>query len=161
MKKKYLYLLVATIIIAVVILLSFFHSSHSLRRELILADSLMNAKPDSVLAILNQIEDTKHLSKEEAALYALLMTQAQFKNYKPVESDSLIKIAYEYYMGSRDSLRKSQVYFYKGRIHENLKNAKEAINFYQKASVAAESIKDYDFLTLIYNRWGLLLCKQN
>lgn len=53
----------------------------------------MTEHADSALHILQKFNNPQHLYGENAALYALLMTQAQYKNYIPVENDSLIHIA--------------------------------------------------------------------
>ena len=160
MKKRYLYIMVTLMITSTVVVILFFHSSRPLRHDLILADSLMNTKPDSSLAILNRIEITKDLSKEETALYALLMTQAQFKNRRPVESDSLIKIAYKYFIPGGNSLRKAQTYLYYARVFENMDNKDAALINFQKASISALDTNNFNLLGLIYNRWGMFLQKQ-
>ena len=148
------------ILLLVGFMLIFRRESAQIRTDLLLADSLMVDKPDSALSLLQQIGDSKHLSKEENALYALLMTQAQFKNHQPPISDSLLRIAYEYYIPGNDSLRKAQTYLYQARIDENSENKTEALKNYRKASAAALPTKNYDLLALIYNRWGGLLALQ-
>ena len=71
--------------------------------ELLTADSLMNSRPDSSLALLRQISAPQKLEGADRALYALLMTQARYKNYLPLEDDSLIGIAAQYYKKKKDA----------------------------------------------------------
>ena len=156
--KKILLIVVPILLIAGFIL--FFRPSKGIDKNLVLAEQLMNDRPDSALQILEKMK-VSNLGGENRALYALLMTQAQFKNRKPVESDSLIKVAYEYYVPGDDSLRKAQTYFYQGRVDENLGKKDAALKKYQKASISVLQLGDYSFLALIYNRWGLLLRKEH
>lgn len=44
---------------------------------LLLADSLMQSRPDSSLYILEEISDSQELNRAERALYNLLTTQAK------------------------------------------------------------------------------------
>ena len=156
MRKILIYISAALVLTA---LFFFFRPKNNIQHELVLAEKVMNDHPDSALHILEKMKSSALIGENEA-LYALLMTQAQFKNQQPLTSDSLLSIAFDYYISRKDSLRKAQVYFYKGRVNEELDNKKDALNYYQKASVIAKSTNDYDFLALIYNRWGLLLCTQ-
>lgn len=65
--------------------------------QLVQADSLMQKSPDSALHFLEKIYPEKLKSLEDQAYYALLVTQAQDKNYIFQENDSLIRVAVQYY----------------------------------------------------------------
>lgn len=55
------------------------------------AERLMAERPDSAFALLQTIIEPEELTGESnRALYALLFTQAQHKNYITVDNDSLI-----------------------------------------------------------------------
>lgn len=60
------------------------------------ADSVMEEHPDSAMMILQGI-DRHSLKGNELAYYALLYTQSQVKTDIPLDSDSLIRIAYAKY----------------------------------------------------------------
>ena len=156
MQKILIYISVVLVLTA---LFFFFRPNNNIRHELVLAEKVMNDHPDSALHILEKMKSDA-LIGENQALYALLVTQAQFKNRQPPASDSLFNVAFDYYISRKDSLRKAQVYLYKGRIEERMKNESKALLFYQKASIAAVPTNNYDLLALIYNRWGILLRKQ-
>lgn len=156
MKRLGLYLLCILIFISILFV---FCLPSAIRKELVLAEGLMDSTPDSSLYILQNIPH-KELLGEDKALYALLMTQAAFKNHEPTNSDSLINIAVDYYKERKDSLRKAQSYFYKGRIDEKMGDVKGALICYQMASASAINIDNYKLLMLIYNYWGLLLRKE-
>lgn len=53
--------------------------------------------PDSALIFLESIPFPQKLSRADRALYALLLTQARYKNYITLDDDSLIKVAVDYY----------------------------------------------------------------
>lgn len=157
MKKLVLFILIVLLLACI---LYVFHTSRPVRKDLLLADSLMTEHADSSLSILQNIKTPIGLSDKNRALYALLMTQAMFKNYLSVESDSLIRIAADYYKESRDSLRKGWAFYYSARVYQNMDEEKKALDYYQKASIAASATRDYKLLDLIYNYWGLLLQKK-
>lgn len=111
------------------------------------ADSLMTERPDSALAILESIPSPQKLSRANRALYALLLTQAQHKNYVPIESDSLIKTAVDYY-GNKKSLRAAQAHYYWGAAYFDMGRTHFAVEEYLKA-IQLMPYKD-DFLAMIY-----------
>ena len=85
------------------------YQSH--KRELDLAYTLAESKPDSALAFLNRINQGK-LSDEDMAKYALIYYMAQDKSGLDVDNDSLIRIAYDWYGEHQDdSLYASSLYY--------------------------------------------------
>ena len=65
---------------------------------LVHAEECMEIHPDSALRLLKQIPHPDRLHESQQADYALLLTQAQDKNYMDsLQSDSLIRIAVDYY----------------------------------------------------------------
>ena len=66
-------------------------------QQLLKADSLMQLRPDSALNILKSISPEKLSTRADNAYYALLLTQAQDKNFVVQKDDSLIRIAVHYY----------------------------------------------------------------
>ncbi len=80
------------------------------------ADAVMESRPDSALAILEGV-DTAALDREsDKALYALLMTQAMVKTDRPIESDSLICVARDYFSEHGREFDRMRAYFYHGYI---------------------------------------------
>lgn len=74
------------------------------------ADNLMQVYPDSALKMLRQLEGSS-LNASDKARYALLLTKAQTKSNEFIGSDSIIKIAYNYYNNSGDSLEMQSAYY--------------------------------------------------
>lgn len=90
-----------------------------------LADALMTDRPDSALTLVQSI-DTTGLSQARIARYALLLTQAQDKNYIFPEGDALIRKAVEYYCGM-DNEEEIAVLYYYGNILYNNQTYNEAL----------------------------------
>ncbi len=128
--------------------------------ELLLADELMDIRPDSSLEILQSIHSPEKLASGEEAMYALLLTKAYYKNRIPVETDSLIRIAAAYFLPGNDFRNKAYTCYYLGRINQKNKNPEEAWKYYNQAAETAEKTDDYKLIKLIYNHWGILCFEQ-
>lgn len=127
--------------------------------ELLSADRLMEQHPDSALKILEGLKNTESFSSESKAFYCLLLTEAQDKNYKVHQSDSIIRIAVDYYDKSDDLLRKAKSWFYWGRVSQDLLRSEKALDCYLKALPLAEKGRFYKLLGLISNYTGDLYRK--
>lgn len=113
----------------------------------------MDIHPDSAYHSLKKM-DVKSLSHADNALYSLLLVQAMDKNDIPLESDSLILVAVDYFRNVSDSFRKAQTYYYWGRYYETQDSLKQATMLYLRASSAVEKTNGYRLATLIYNHLG-------
>lgn len=89
--------------------------------KLAAAETIMEEHPDSALAILKKI-DKRDLDQNELPLYALLMSQAMDKNYIDTDNDSLISIAYNYYLSGDDERRKMLACHYNAVVNLNARN---------------------------------------
>lgn len=130
--------------------ISFSSCSSSVKNPLLLcADSLMEARPDSALFILESISSPQKLPRADRALYALLLTQAKYKNYIPLEDDSLIKTAVEYYGDRKKSLYAAKAHYYWGATYRDMGYTSFAVEEYLTA-IRLMPVKD-DFLAMIYD----------
>ena len=114
--------------------------------RLVEADSLMASKPGKSLEILEGI-DGNRLGKRERAYYALLLSQARYRNYIEFTDDSLITEAVRYYEASGDRRNLAYAYFYAGCIAGELGDDEKDLSLTQKAAKAAEGTEDYWLLT--------------
>lgn len=101
-------------------------------RKLDLADSVMEAYPDSAMHMLKAI-DRHSLKGSEIPYYALLYTQAQVKTDVPLTSDSLISIAYAKYGADSRGDRGIRSNFYTGEVFFNREKYREAMRYYLTA----------------------------
>lgn len=111
-----------------------FSCSSSVKNPVLLsADSLMETHPDSALSILESISSPQKLTRAERAYYAVLLTQAKHKNYIPLEDDSLIKTAVEYYGDRKKSINAARAHYYLGATYREKGNVSFAVEQYMKA----------------------------
>lgn len=85
------------------------------------ADSLMQEYPDSALTILESIPHPEKLYGSDKAKYALFLTRAKTKLNIYQKSDSLIRIAVDYYDRSWNKERKMQAYYYRGCVYRDMR----------------------------------------
>ena len=122
--------------------------------RLAVADSLMATQPDSAFALLKAI-DSRELNGDDQAYFALLYTAAQYKNYDPITSDSLIDIAVGHYRSSDDYDKWLRSMIFKGAALEETGDRLGAIEWYKKAEAATDST-DYENLGYVNMRLGRL-----
>lgn len=134
-----------------------FPFNRDVETSLLIAEKQMAHQPDSALVLLQQIEHPEYFRGKNSALYALLMTQAQYKNYLPVENDSLIRVALDYFSTGKDSLRKAWTYYYMAQVCRDMHEVTKAVGYFQQAATAAEKSDNYKLQSLIYYHWGNLL----
>ena len=123
--------------------------------ELAKAEAIMYRYPDSALHILQGIQPDIPSENEQYATWALLMTQAQYKN-QIEQSDSLINIAYSYFTKHDNAQRKALALYYKGILRHESHHAEDALSFYLEATTEIEKTNDYQLGFLINSEIGLM-----
>lgn len=107
--------------------------------RLVHADSVLRSNdPDSALRLLTAIDGRQLSTDGDRAYHALLLTQAQYRCYVDITSDSTINEALDYYKrhdGEHEKL--TRCYIYKGAVTEVLGDPEEAMNYYKKAASVA------------------------
>ena len=112
--------------------------------ELVHAESVMFDHPDSALHILEDMPmPSARWDKENHALWCLLVTQAQYKQMMKIPSDSLVRIAYDYYKPTDNARRKAMSALYMGDINYELRNIEEAMQYYLAAKTEVDKTDDY------------------
>ena len=130
--------------------------------ELVRAESVMFDRPDSALHILEAMPmPSARWDKENHALWCLLTSQAQVKLITKISSDSLVRIAYDYYKPTDNALRKAMAALYMGNINYNLGNIEEAMQYYQEGKTEVEKTNDYKTGYLIMSSLGKLYLYRN
>ena len=120
-----------------------FACTHNHKAEIISqSETLMQDQPDSSLRLLQTI-DRHTLRGATLARYALIYSISQDKSGIDVTSDSLLRIAYEYYsQHSQDSLYARSQY-YMGKYLSLIDQKDSAYNCLLRARTASEDSKDY------------------
>ena len=101
-------------------------------QKLELLEPLVDSVPQYVSTVLDSIPSTK-LRGKTRALYALLRTQADYKCFVPITSDSLIRYATDYYDGNRKSYRAAMSWYSLGCVYSELDDDAAAIEAYLRA----------------------------
>lgn len=131
------------IIIAISLLVGCNKSAPESVEALDLAEAVMEEHPDSALAILSALNTATLCNDADRALYALLYTQAQDKNYINDTVDIIITRAVDFYRNSDDSYRAMLAHYYKGRIHENANDYDEALYQLIRCYKLAEELQNH------------------
>uniref|UniRef100_UPI0026357D40 hypothetical protein n=1 Tax=uncultured Bacteroides sp. TaxID=162156 RepID=UPI0026357D40 len=125
--------------------------------ELVHAESVMFDHPDSALHILEDMPmPSARWDKENHALWCLLVTQAQYKQVMKIPSDSLVRIAYDYYKPTNNARRKAMSALYMGDVNYDLGNIEEAMKYYLEGKTEVEKTNDYKTGYLIMSSLGKL-----
>lgn len=125
-----------------------------------LQQSLMNNKPDSALALLENIPEADINGKETAARYALLKSMALDKNYIDTTTFDVLQPAIDYYSkhGTPDELLRT--YYYQGRIYQNQGGDDSAMRSFMAAYDLKEEATDSLLLAHTLVAQGTLYFKQ-
>ena len=122
--------------------------------ELAAADSLMMTDPQGALDILSGIDSAEvgRMEREGRALYTLLMTEAEYKNYLPVAEDTAVSEAVSYYRrrGPEDLLARALVM--QGAVLSERGDAEGAMLAYKEAEPLVERMGDMEQLGLLHTR---------
>ena len=113
----------------------------------------MYPAPDSALHILQGM--TPPADELNRATWALLLTQAKYKCFVD-QSDSLVNVAYDYFMKGDDAQRKALVLYLKGGLLDERNQVDKALPYFLQASEEITLTKDYLLAYLIYSQTGRL-----
>lgn len=125
------------IILSVMILLGCSQLS-SYQHQLDMAEAVIENNPDSTWVLLRDIPASLVSEGEERALYNLLYTEASYKLYKQIDSDSLITYSVDYYSKTGNQQRLATALFYKGAILNDLREIDKCIISLKHAEDLAE-----------------------
>lgn len=124
------------------------------------AESVMEERPDSALAILEEIDGKALSGDEEKARFALLMSMALDKNYIDTTNFNVLQPAIDYYLKKGSSDEKLKTYYYQGRIFQNLGDDESAMQSFLNAKDMKGEIDDPIILARNYVALGTLYYKQ-
>ena len=101
--------------------------------ELDTADSLMEQRPDSALALLRRIDTLRLSAQHDRARYAMLLSMALDKNYIDLKDFHVLQPAIDYYEDHGTPTEQMRTFYYQGRIYKNAGNISKALQTYLKA----------------------------
>ena len=127
--------------------------SGALPKELVQAENIMYENPDSALQILQGMEIP--VEEEAHATWALFLTQAKYKCFVD-QSDSLVNIAYDFFLKGENAQRKALALYHKAVLYKVKNQPDRALPYYLRASEEVMSTKDYRLAYLIYSHIGMV-----
>lgn len=131
--------------------------SENAERYIFEAESLIDNKPDSALALLDSILYPENLNKEKFNKYNLLRIQARDKSNKDISNDTIIFKVKDYYIKRNDMVNGTLACFYTGRVLKDQKKNKEAMSAYMEAETYADqTINNFNIKGLIQSHIGYL-----
>lgn len=102
-------------------------------RQLEQLEAQLDSMPDAVRLALDSIPFAS-LNDEERALYAILRTQADYKCYAPLTTDTLIRCyATDFYPGNQKNYRAAMAWYSLGCVYTELKDDAGAVEAYLQA----------------------------
>lgn len=114
----------------------------------------MDDNPVYADSLVNLIDSRSIRNKEQRARYALLYTAAEYKNYQPLTSDSLIMEAVRHYSISSNLDYRFLSYYYLGCAYLDMEQMPDAsVAFAQAEQLVNEIDNDY-WKGLLYSRLG-------
>ena len=119
--------------------------------ELDWAEAVMEAHPDSALALLDTLDRSRLRTRGAKARHALLYSQALDKNYIELTTDSIIRPAAQYYArhGSPNDRLKAQ--YYLGCIFRNASDWEQAIEHFVNAEKYVDRATDWQAVGRLYS----------
>ena len=119
--------------------------SRSVDSRLVLADKLIDECADSAFIVLKGIDPHELTRSSDKAYYALLYTQAQYKNFDSIPNDSLINIALHHYSDNHNRELNTRTLIYKGAVMQELGKEQEAMEWYKRAE---DNASEDDYMNL-------------
>jgi len=137
---------VKNILISVILILLLVGCKHNYTTNttILKAESMLYTLPDSANKLLNSIKNPEKLSKADYAAWCLNLTHAQFKLYLDIKSDSLIKVAVDYYDNTNLKLYSGTAYYLWGCVAELNYDEKKAMYAYKKGNDLLSTMKNSD-----------------
>ena len=145
MKSKmyfHIWKIVPVMILSVFLCVAGCGGSSSVFRQLDIAESLMESRPDAALIILDSIKTSDLDGKSQQARYALLKSMALDKNYVDTTNFDVLQPAIDYYLEEGTPDEKLRTYYYQGRIFQNRNERDSALRSFTRGLDIADACKD-------------------
>lgn len=120
------------------------------------ADALVMSQPEEALDTLQTIDasSSKNMNAADKALYDLLITEARFKNFQPIDKDSAIFQSVNYYRQHGPDDKLSRALIMQGAVYQERNELSAAMESFKEAEPILEQIGDKEQLGLLHTRIG-------
>ena len=130
------------------------HRRHVIAELMDSAEVIMNDEPELAFRFMDSIDSHSISGRERIARYALLYSEAQYKNGIDAADDSLIMIAVRYYSINKNMLNRFRSYYMLGCTYNGLGQLIDAAVALGQAEQLADKIDDGFRLGLLYTQLG-------
>ena len=130
------------------------HRRHVIAELMDSAEVIMNDEPELAFRFMDSIDSHSISGKERKARYALLYSEAQYKNGIDAADDSLIMIAVRYYSINKNMLNRFRSYYMLGCTYNGLGQLIDAAVALGQAEQLADKIDNGFRLGLLYTQLG-------
>ena len=118
------------------------------------AEMVVNNDPAYADSLMRRIDSYSIYNREQRARYALLYTEAKYKNYQPMTSDSLIMEAVRFYSISNNLDYRFLSYYYLGCVYSELERFADASVALAQAEQLVDRISNEYWKGLLYTQLG-------
>lgn len=130
-------------------------------RQLDIAESCIGSRPNSALAVLLAIPQSDLKTREDVARHALLLSLAYDKSYIDIQSDSLARIAVDYYSGKKCCRERMLAWYSLGIVLKNAKSYIPSMLSFENAEKDALELDEFLYLGLINRNKAVLYSETN
>ena len=138
------------------VLLASCQSEYTKNKTILRAESIVLTHPDSAFRLLTSIPHPEKLSKADYAAWCLQYTYAQYKLNQEIRSDSIIRVAVNYYEKSGLLKQSGTAYYLWGCTFRKNSKYEEAMNVFKKAEYVLGSTNYNDLKGLVDFEIGYL-----
>lgn len=131
-------------------------NGREIKQYLSKAETLLGTDDSLALALLNDINSESIKRPKQRAQYALLYSEARYKNYMTASSDSLVMTAVRYYSSGNDKEKQFRSYYMLGCIYYDLGLTTDAAVALGQAEQLVGEINDDYRLGLLYTKLGTI-----
>jgi tetratricopeptide (TPR) repeat protein len=126
------------------------------------AESLVDTDPYSAMCLIDSLfYPEKSLNRDRYMHYLVTRVQAKYKTYRPIEEDTLIFRARDYFSDrGKEPHTAALAWFYSGCVYRERKEYKKAMQQYKEAEKYALQTGDADLKGLVQYNSGDLLAEQ-
>ena len=123
------------------------------------AQNLVDTQPEKALQLIDSIfYPERSLSRREYMSYLVTRVQTRHRNFLPIDQDTLIFIARDYFARRNNDVRKTALaFFYSGCVYEEQGNFENAMRHFNQAAEYAVRADDTNLQGLIHSYIGDLL----
>ena len=130
------------------------YNRNSIKAIIDSAEFVLNDNPAQACRLLESIDANSIRGKELKAYFSLLYTEALYKNYSPIENDSLIMTAVRYYSSHKDKEKLFRSFYCLGCIYAELRCYTDAAVALLQAEGLVGYVNDEFRKGLLYMQMG-------